>query len=278
MLKEKRADLHIHTTYSDGSYRPEEAVSYAKRTGLGCIGIADHDSVDGLDEAFLAGEAYDVEVIPAVEVSAEEDKKELHILGYCIDYKDEDLKAVLSQIREDRKNRLYKMAEALNKHGVNIDADDLIRSVGEVSISRLHIAHYMEAKNLVSSWREAFSKYIGDDKPCYVASFRHSSKEAIELIKKAKGIPVIAHPGLNKIDNLLPKLIEQGMAGIEAFHSEHSSSASRYYEKYAREHGLLVTGGSDCHGIRKGRILMGRVTVPYSYVEELKGLRKIVPG
>lgn len=278
MLKEKRADLHIHTTYSDGSYRPEEAVSYAKRTGLGCIGIADHDSVDGLDEAFLAGEAYDVEVIPAVEVSAEEDKKELHILGYCIDYKDEDLKAVLSQIREDRKNRLYKMAEALNKHGVNIDADDLIRSVGEVSISRLHIARYMEAKNLVSSWREAFSKYIGDDKPCYVASFRHSSKEAIELIKKAKGIPVIAHPGLNKIDNLLPKLIEQGMAGIEAFHSEHSSSASRYYEKYAREHGLLVTGGSDCHGIRKGRILMGRVTVPYSYVEELKRSRKIVPG
>lgn len=278
MLKEKRADLHIHTTYSDGSYRPEEAVSYAKRTGLGCIGIADHDSVDGLDEAFLAGEAYDVEVIPAVEVSAEEDKKELHILGYCIDYKDEDLKAVLSQIREDRKNRLYKMAEALNKHGVDIDADDLIKSVGEVSISRLHIAHYMEAKNLVSSWREAFSKYIGDDKPCYVASFRHSSKEAIELIKKAKGIPVIAHPGLNKIDNLLPKLIEQGMAGIEAFHSEHSSSASRYYEKYAREHGLLVTGGSDCHGTRKGRILMGKVTVPYSYVEELKRSRKIVPG
>lgn len=273
-MKEKKADLHVHTTYSDSSLRPEEVVRYAKKIGLCCVAIADHDSVGALDEAIDAGSTCDIEVIPAVEVSSEEDGRELHILGYYIDYKDEDFKAVLKLIREDRKKRLYKMVDALNRHGFNIDADDIIKSAGEVSISRLHIAHYMKAKNLVSSWREAFNRYIGDDRPCYVASFRHSSKQVIELIKRARGTPVISHPSLNKVEGLLPKLIEQGIEGIEAFHSEHSSSISRYYEKYAKEHGLLVTGGSDCHGTNKGGILMGKITIPYSYVEELKKSRK----
>lgn len=277
-MKEKRADLHVHTTYSDSSLRPEEVVRYAKKIGLSCIAVADHDSVEALDEALGAGLNYGIEVVPAVEVSAEENGKELHMLGYYIDYKDEDFKAVLKQIREDRKNRLYKMVDALNRHGFNIDVDDLIKSVGEVSISRLHIAQYMKNKNFISSWREAFNRYIGDDKPCYVASFRHSSKQAIDLIKRARGIPVISHPGLNKVDSLLPRLVEQGIEGIEVFHSEHSSSTSKYYEKYAKEHGLLVTGGSDCHGTIKGRVLMGEVTIPYSYVEELKKSRKVVPG
>lgn len=246
----------------------------AQDLGLSCIAITDHDSIDGIEEALAIGLSCGVEVIPGVEMTAEEEKKELHILGYYVDYKDETFRAVLRQIREDRINRLYKITYALNEHGIDIDADDLIRSVGDVSISRLHIAHYMEAKNLISSWREAFSKYIGDDKPCYVAGFRHSSKQAIELIKKAGGIPVIAHPGLNNMDNFLPKLIEQGIEGIEAFHSEQSSSVSNRYVEYAIEHGLVVTGGSDCHGVCKAKVLMGKATIPYSYVEELKKLRK----
>ena len=273
-MKERRADLHVHTTYSDSTLSPEEAVRYAKEKGLSCIAIADHDSINGLDKAISAGLSCGVEVIPAVEVSAEEDEKEIHMLGYYIDYKDKEFLGILKQIREDRKERLYKMVDALNKHGFKIDAEDVIKFTGDVSISRLHIAQYMKFKELIPNWREAFKKYIGDDKSCYVASFRHSAKQTVELIKKAKGVAVIAHPGVNNVDSLLPKLIEQGIEGIEVFHSEHSASASRRYEKYAKEHNLVVTGGSDCHGNAKGSVLMGTVTVAYSYVEELKKLRE----
>ncbi|MFH1868600.1 MAG: PHP domain-containing protein [Candidatus Omnitrophota bacterium] len=273
-MKEKRADLHIHTTYSDSSFTPERVVEYAKDKGLECIAIADHDSVNGLGQAMEAASSVGVEVIPAVEISAEEDGKEIHMLGYLIDYKDSKLLAVLQQIRDDRKKRLHKMVIALNQHGFNIDPEDIIRYSGDVSISRLHIAQYMKAKNLISSWREAFKKYIGDDKPCYVASFRLSTKQVIDLIEDAKGVPVIAHPGLNKVDKLLPKLIEEGIKGIEAYHSEHRGSVPEHYVEYARKHGLVYTGGSDCHGDSKGDVLMGNVTVPYSCVEELKRLSK----
>lgn len=250
-------------------------MEYAKGKGLVCIGIADHDSVNGLDRAMKAAAPDGIEVIPAVEISAEEDSKEIHMLGYYIDYKDDGLLAALKQIRDDRKERLRRMVDALNRHGFNIDAEDIIKAFGDVSISRLHIAQYMKDKKLISSWRDAFKKYIGDDKSCYVASFRLSSKEVIDLIKRAKGIPVIAHPGLNKVDSLLPKLIKEGIEGIEAYHSEHSGPVSKRYEKYAREHNLIYTGGSDCHGDAKGAVLMGSVTVPYSCVEAMKRLCKL---
>lgn len=272
-MRERRADLHVHTRYSDGSFSPEELVQCTKENSVDCIGVCDHDSINGLDEALRAGDSHGVEIVPAVEISAEEDAKEVHLLGYYIDYKDETLKQALIQIREDRKQRAYKMVDALNDHSFNIDAEDMIKSFGDVAISRLHIAQYMESRGLIPSWREAFKRYIGDDKCCYVGAFSLSPKQAIELITAAGGIAVIAHPGLTKIDNMLPKLIEQGMKGIEAFHAEHSSSVAQYYERYAIEHKLLVTGGSDCHGMAKGRILIGKVTVPYSYVEELKRAR-----
>jgi len=274
MVKEKRADLHVHTTYSDGSFSPEEVVEHAKRVGLDCIAITDHDSVNGIEEAKQTGDALGVEIVPAVEVSADEDGKEIHILGYYINYKDSKLLDILKQIREDRKKRLYKMVEALNQHGLSIDAEDLIKFCGDVSISRLHIAHYMKEKKLVSSWREAFHKYIGDTKPCYVSSFRFSPKQTIDLIKEAKGIPVIAHPGLNRLEGFVDKMVEEGIEGIEVFHGEHSGCMVQHYQKYAKEHNLLLTGGSDCHGKAKGEILMGRVTIPYSYVEALKKHRQ----
>lgn len=273
-MREKRADLHVHTTHSDSSFSPERVVRYAKDKGLDCIGIADHDSINGLSEAIKVASSDGVEVVPAVEISAEEEGKEIHMLGYYIDYKDNNLLAALKQIREDRKKRLHKMVDALNQHGFNMDAEDIIRFFGDVSISRLHIAQYMKEKNLISSWRDVFKKYIGDDKPCYVASFRLSSKQVIDLIEEAKGVPVIAHPGLNKVDRLLPKLIEEGIKGLEAYHSEHKGFLPEHYVEYARKHGLVYTGGSDCHGDAKGAVLMGNVTVPYSCVEELKRLRR----
>jgi len=267
---EKRADLHIHTKYSDGSFTPEETVQTAKKQGLACISITDHDSVSGLDEAIATGEALDVEIVPGVEVSAEYNDKEMHILGYCIDRKDDGLLQFLSKIRQDRRGRLFKMVEALNDHGLSMDAEDILNYTGDVSISRLHIAQYMESKGLVSSWREAFKKYIGDTQPCYISSFRYTPKQVIDAIKNAGGVAVIAHPGFDKLENVISELIADGIDGIEVYHTEHSVSVSRKYEEYAKENNLLITGGSDCHGMLKGKLLMGSVSVPYACVEALK--------
>jgi len=269
-MKERLANLHVHTRYSDGSFTPEEAVRHAKEKGLAAIAITDHDSINGLEEALRTGEEIGIEVIPGVEISAERENKEIHMLGYYIDYKDSTLLEFLRGIREDRKKRVYKMVEALNQHGLSISADDVLEYAGDVSISRLHIAQYMEAKGLVSSWREAFKKYIGDTKPCYVSSFTYTPKEVIEAIKNAGGIAVIAHPGFDGLDKIIPQLVEDGIEGIEAFHTEHNAETSRRYEEYAKEHNLLITGGSDCHGTLKGKVLMGTTTVTYSYVEALK--------
>jgi predicted metal-dependent phosphoesterase TrpH len=272
-VREKKADLHVHTLYSDGSFTPKEVMHYAKKVGLDCIGIADHDTVKGLEEAIGAGLALGIEVIPGVEMSAEEKGKELHILGYFINYKSRRLKLVLREIREDRKKRLHRMVDALNKHGFNINAEDIIRFAGDASISRLHIAQYMKNKGIISSWQEAFKRYIGDDKPCYVASFRLSARQAIDIIKEAGGISIIAHPGINNIDGLMPKLLKDGIDGIEVFHSEHKGPVIRHYEDFAKRHKLLITGGSDCHGTLKNSVLIGKTTIPYSYVEALKKYR-----
>jgi 3',5'-nucleoside bisphosphate phosphatase len=145
---------------------------------------------------------------------------------------------------------------------------------GDVSISRLHIAKFMQKKGFVLNWRDAFAKYIGDGKPCYISSFRYQTKEVIDIIKSAGGVPVIAHPALSKVEEILPRLIAEGLSGIEAFHSEHSPKTARYYENFARAHNLLVTGGSDCHGQLKNEILIGKTKIPYSYVEVLKNASK----
>jgi len=270
----KRADLHIHTKYSDGSLSPKDVVRVASEKGVCCISITDHDSVFGIDEAMSAGNAYNVEIIPGVEISAEESGSQMHILGYCINYRDPRLLDFLAKIRQDRIARLYKMVELLKNRGMEIDVKDLMKFAGDVSISRLHIAKYMHKKGFISNWRDAFKKYIGDNKPCYVSSFRYTSKEVIDIIKISGGISVIAHPGINSIDNILPRLISEGLEGIEVFHSEHSDKTAKAYEGLAREHNLIVTGGSDCHGDLKGEFLLGKTTISYAYVEALKNAPK----
>jgi 3',5'-nucleoside bisphosphate phosphatase len=264
------ADLHIHTRYSDGSLNPDDIVRIASEKELCCISITDHDSVFGIDQAICAGNDYNVEVIPGVEISAEEDGREMHILGYYIDHKDRNLLDFLGKIRQDRIKRLHEMAERLNRHQVEIDVQELMDFTGDVSISRLHIAKFMQAKGFVANWRDAFSKYIGDSKPCYVASFRYKSKEVINAIKQSKGIAVIAHPGLNNLDNILIRLVQEGLGGIEVFHYEHSDKKAKQYQDFAEQHNLVVTGGSDCHGDLKGELLIGKSAINYSYVEALR--------
>jgi len=275
---EKTADLHIHTAFSDGTFTPEEVMAHANRVGLGCIAISDHDCVDAIRIAVKLQKSYNVELIPAVEITAQEKKKELHILGYFIDWQDERLTEILKQICRDRKERIYRMADRLKEYGIDADAEEVLKFAGKGAVSRLHVAKYLTEKDFLPSVKVAFDKYIGDGKPCYVSRFRFSLKEVIDIIKDAGGIAVIAHPGLNNVSQMLPTLVENGIEGIEVYHSDHTKSVAKELEQFAHKHNLLITGGSDCHGMNKGKVLMGKIRLPYRYVEKLKEFHHKVIG
>jgi predicted metal-dependent phosphoesterase TrpH len=152
--------------------------------------------------------------------------------------------------------------------------EELQKMKGREFLGRLHIANLLKAKGHVKSLDEAFERFIGDYKPCYVPKASMTPREAVEMILKVKGIPVFAHPGLTQRDEIIPDLVKHGLMGIEVYHTEHSAQNSRYYQKIAQKHRLLETGGSDCHGLGKGKVLMGKVSVGYEVVEKLKELKK----
>lgn len=268
---QKKADLHIHTNLSDSTFSPQGVVRYAHKISLSTIAICDHDVVDGIAPAKEIAEEYGVEIIPGVEITTESKGVEIHILGYFINLRDVEFKRKLYQICNIRRERILEMVERLNKIGIGLRPEDVFEISGEGSVSRLHLAMALVKKRYVSSIPEAFRRYIGDGRPCYVTNkFNLSPENAIDEIIKAGGIPVLAHPGVMGDDSAIPRYIKHGLMGIEAYHSEHSKVVARHYERLAYEYGLLVTGGSDCHGEGKERILMGSVSVPYKCVERLK--------
>lgn len=267
---EKTADLHVHTYLSDGTLTPEEVVESAKKVGLSCIAITDHDCVDGIEPARKAAKRLGIEVIPGVEMTAQENGREVHILGFFPDTKDKKFLARLKAIRQNRVDRVYEMVDKLKRFNVRIDPDRIFEVSGPGSVGRLHVAAVLEEGGYVSSIEEAFRRFIGDKGPCYVAHYDISAKDAISELKRVGAVVVYAHPHLMGGDALIAKFIKYGLDGIEAYHSEHSKSVSKRYVELAKEKGLIVTGGSDCHGLNKGYMLMGTVKVPYSFVEELK--------
>lgn len=267
----KYADLHVHTFYSDSTFSPEEVVSYAKEKGLAAIAICDHDTVDGIDPCMAIGLEKGVEIIPGIEMSVEKMDAEIHVLGYFIDWRQDWLRKKLKEIQDSRVARLSIMIEKLKAMGVKIEAEDVFKiAINKGSVGRLHIAKAMLNSGAIKNLREAFDKYIGFAKPCYVPYTKLSPKETMELILKSGGVPVIAHPDLIGNDDYIKEFIDHGLRGLEVYHTDHKPHVSKRYEDMARDLGLLMTGGSDCHGMGKGRILMGTVRVPYELVEKLK--------
>lgn len=267
---ENQADLHVHTCLSDGTFTPEEVVEKAKKAGLSCIAITDHDCVDAVEPAIKAAGKSGLEIIPGVEMSAQEKGLEVHILGFFPDIKDERFLDKLKAIRQNRVDRIYEMVEKLKKYNIRLDPDRIFELSGPGSVGRLHVAAILENEGYVSSIEEAFRRFIGDKGPCYVAHYEISVKDAIAELKRVGAVAVYAHPHLMGGDNLIPKFMKYGLDGIEAYHSEQTKAVSKRYVELAKEYGLLVTGGSDCHGLNKGEMLMGTVKVPYNIVEELK--------
>ena len=264
------ADLHIHTAYSDGSFTPATIIRHAVKNNLKIISITDHDSVDGIAASIKEGEKNNIEVIPGIEISTTVDTGEIHILGYFIDYEDEYFVKNLKRIQEIRLKRMSVMVDKLNRLMIDIDLNELIEYAASSSIGRLHLAHFLKKKGIVGSAYEAFDRYIGSGKPAYEKMNALSPEEGIELISNAGGIPVLSHPGLTRRDDLIDEMIHAGLRGLEVYHSGHSEEDTNRYFQMTRDKGLLVTGGSDCHGEKKLNMLMGRIKLPIQFVDRLK--------
>ena len=268
----KFADLHVHSSFSDGTFSPQAIVTQARKAGLACISITDHDTVDAIDPALKAS-GPELEVLTGIELTAESKGQEIHILGYLFDHKDLDFLKMLKDMQDIRVKRIYEICKKLKEHKVVIEPHDIFDLAGGGSIGRLHVARALYKRGHVGSIAEAFYRYIGDKSPAYVGKFKMTPKEAIGWILKVKGVPVLAHPYTLDDSALISDFVKAGIMGIEVFYAEHSGYQKKEFIKIAEKYNLLLTGGSDCHGEAKEEVRMGKVKLPYEYVEKLKEAR-----
>ncbi|MBC7288941.1 MAG: PHP domain-containing protein [Armatimonadetes bacterium] len=263
-------DLHIHSTASDGSLQPQEIVDVAIAKGLYAIAITDHDTVAGVEPALRAAGSRGVHVLPGVEISVDFAETEIHILGYFIDLDHKPLLDAMEKVRRGRLYRAEEMVRRLQNLGVGITLEDVLEESGDGAIGRPHVARALVKVGAVSTPQEAFDRYLARGKPAYVPRYKLSPEEAVQLIIQAGGMPVFAHPGLARRDDMIDTLIPAGLLGIEAYHTEHSAAETQKYINMARRRGLFITGGSDSHG-PKGPIPVeiGSVCVPDQCADRL---------
>jgi hypothetical protein len=266
----KFADLHVHSLHSDGTYTSAQLVKEAIARGISALAITDHDSTEGLAEALAEAKNTDLEIIPGIELTAQHENQEVHILGYFLDYQNKELLEQLKLMRLNRVQRVHKIIENLEGLGVKLNPETVFAIYGKATVGRMHIARALVKDKLVSSTAEAFRKYIGDRSPAYVLGFRLSVPEAIKMIKSAGGRPVLAHPYLLDNDSLINEFVGYGIEGIEVYYPEHSQSMVNFYLELAKNLNLLVTGGTDFHGSAKPQIKLGMIKVPLELVEKLR--------
>jgi predicted metal-dependent phosphoesterase TrpH len=266
----KFADLHLHTQFSDGTFSPEELVLQAQKNGLACIALTDHDTVEGCARAAAAGAAVKMECIAGTELTAEHQGTEVHILGYFLDTQNRELLEKIAKFQLGRQNRIREMVAVLNRLGVPLAAESVFALANCRSPGRPHVARAMVKEKLIGSLDEAFDRFLKKGRPAWVPKTKISALEAMALIHQAGGLAVMAHPGLNRTDDVIPDLVAAGLDGIECFHTKHSTVMAERYMEMADKFHLLITGGSDCHGFSKNRPLIGTVRLPYGHVERMK--------
>ncbi len=267
------ADLHLHTSFSDGTYSPEELAGHGHRCKLAAMALTDHDTVEGCERMGTACRGLNIEFIPGTELTAELHGDELHLLGYFLDTSCPKLLAEIAKFQHDRQERIREMVAKLNAHKIPLQAEAVFKLANCRSPGRPHVGRALVRGGFCTSMDEAFERFLKRNRPAYVPKTKISALQAIELIHGAGGLAVMAHPGLNRTDDFIPELVDAGLDGIECFHSKHSSSDSQRYLKIAAKNNLLVTGGSDCHGMSKGKPLIGGVKLPYDYVQKMKERR-----
>lgn len=278
-----KADLHNHTTASDGTMSPAAVVARAKAAGLAAVAITDHDTMAGVEEAIAEGRKLGITVVPGVELSTVADGRDIHMLAYYPDWHNERWQERLAGLRATRGQRNEMIIERLVQLAIPVTMQEVEQIAAEKalaggvkgkdkSIGRPHIAELLIRKGAVATMQEAFDRYLAEGGAAYANPPRLHPFEALEWIHEAGGTSVIAHPGLYGKDDLVEQLIEKGVRGIEAYHSDHGPEEEKRYEELARRHGLIITGGSDFHGERRGEVFHGEIgsrTVDVSVLERL---------
>lgn len=246
------ADMHCHTTCSDGLLTPSRLMEKAEAVGLGAISITDHDTLAAYDVLRMEGYNGPVKLISGIEVSCTEDRRDVHVLGYYIDHKDPTLRAYIDFFKTDRERRAREMVERLQRLRVNISFDEVQDHAGTAPIGRPHVAAVMVQRGFSKNLQNAFDVYLDTGKPAFVSKAPYSVKMAADMIHGAGGIAVIAHPGKTYHDpRLFLGLRTSGIDGVEVYHPSHWYVTREYYKALALQHGLLITGGSDYHGSRE---------------------------
>jgi predicted metal-dependent phosphoesterase TrpH len=267
-----RVDLHSHTTASDGTLRPRELVALAARHGVTVLAVTDHDSTGGIAEAREAAAAHPgLRVVAGIEINCDVEGAELHVLGYFVDLEAEWFQAFLRDQRAERAARIHRILAKLADLGMFVDADEVFALVKEGSAGRPHVAQAMVHRGYVRSVREAFERFLYTGGPASAPRRRLTPEEAVAMIRKARGVPVLAHPGLADRDAMIPGLIEAGLLGIESYYPEHSAGQTQAYLDLCRRHDLVATGGSDFHGAGVGHAPHpGAQPVPATAWDELR--------
>ncbi|MFC2020536.1 PHP domain-containing protein [Chloroflexota bacterium] len=270
-----KVDLHLHSSVSDGRFSPAEVVRKSAGAGLNLISLTDHDNVDGIAPALEAARNFPgLKVIPGVEISTFAPDGEVHMLGYFIDYTHRELLAALENMRDSRRKRAQGMVTKLGNLGLTIEWQRVQEIAGTGSIGRPHIAQALLEKGYITTIKNAFTKYIGWGGPAYIEREKVSPVEAMELILRAKGLPVLAHPlTVNDPQALIMELKANGLAGIEAYYGEFTPEEIKGLVSLANKHGLMVTGGSDYHGLDgSAETMIGGVDIPSAVAERLFAL------
>ena len=272
-------DLHSHTTASDGTFTPEELVREAARRGVRVLAVTDHDSTEGLAAALDEATRHrPLEIVPGIEINCDVEGGEVHVLGYCLDYEAPWFQDFCRAQREERRARVHRMAARLADLGMPIDAEEVFAIVREGSAGRPHVAQVMVRRGYVKTVREAFDRFLASGKPGHVPRAKLAPADAVRLIRRAGGVPVLAHPGIGDHDALIPSLVEAGLMGIECYYSEHSAAKTAGYVETCRRLDLVATGGSDFHGpkVRAGQL--GIPSVPLAVWESLKAKAALARG
>lgn len=270
-----KVDLHIHSTTSDGRFSPADIVRKAAELGLTVIAIADHDAVDGIAPALIAAQAFPgLKVMPCVEISTDVPNGEAHVLGYFIDYTDHKLEATLKRFRHSREQRAQRMIAKLEALDVHIEWQRVRDIAGSGSIGRPHIAQAMLEKGYIASLKEAFVRYIGHGTPAYVEREKMTPVEAVELVLRANGLPVLAHPlTTDDLEMMVIELKAAGLVGLEAYYNGYTADEINELLSLANKYNLIATGGSDYHGLdTNAETMIGGVDVPMECANRLIAL------
>ncbi|MFA4835807.1 MAG: PHP domain-containing protein [Dehalococcoidia bacterium] len=271
-----KIDLHIHTTASDGRLSPAEVVARAAELEVNTIAITDHDSVEGIQMALDEARKFpDLLVIPGVEMGADVPDGEMHILGYFVDHRSDELCKALKTLRDSRSNRGQAMVSRLDDVGIRLDWEHVANIANGASIGRPHIAQALLESGHVSSIIEAFDKYIGDGGPAFVERKKLGPAETVDLITRTGGLAVLAHPArAQDLDSIITELKKAGLIGMEVFYKDYDQQTVGRLLKVARRHNLIPCGGSDYHGFETDGTQIGQHNVPRKTVDRLIALKK----